>query len=161
MWKRALTCFRQQLHLRQNVNCPKNVNFIKPSFRHYCEERIYTEKSLNQAMLLGRVGIDPQLRGTDTNPVVVFTLATNTNYKFETGEIQQKTQWHRISVFKPYLRNTVYQYLKKGVRVYVQGRIMYGEIIDQRGNQHVTTTIVADDVIFLGSTNKTVESEVE
>ncbi|CAL1293592.1 unnamed protein product [Larinioides sclopetarius] len=46
--------------------------------------RMHLEKSINHVTLLGRVGIDPQLRGTESKPVVVFTLATNTNYKYET-----------------------------------------------------------------------------
>jgi single-strand DNA-binding protein len=65
------------------------------------------------------------------------------------GDIQQKTEWHRIAVFKPYLRDTVYRYSEKGQRVLVQGRIVYGEITDAQGAQRPTTTIIAEDVIFL------------
>lgn len=130
--------------------------------RLYCEERPATfEKSINQVTLLGRVGIEPQLRGTDANPVVVFTLATNSNYRYETGEVQQKTQWHRISVFKPFLRNSVHQYTRKGSRVLVQGRLVYGEITDAKGATHVTSTVVADDVIFLGQSARTASTEEE
>ena len=68
------------------------------------------------------------------------------------GDIQQKTEWHRVAVFRPYLRDTVYRYMEKGQRVLVQGRIMYGEITDAQGVQRSTTTIVADDVIFLTKT---------
>lgn len=120
--------------------------------RNYCEERATIEKSLNQVTLLGRVGIEPQLRGTDSNPVVVFTVATNSSYKYETGEVEQKTQWHRVSVFKPFLRNSVFQYLRKGSRILVQGRLMYGQVTDAKGVGHITTTIVAEEVIFLSKT---------
>ncbi|XP_022687482.1 single-stranded DNA-binding protein, mitochondrial-like isoform X2 [Varroa jacobsoni] len=109
------------------------------------------EKSINRITLLGRVGIDPQLRGSDASPVVVFTLATNHNYRFETGEIQQKTEWHRISIFKPHLRTTVSQNVRKGHRVFIDGRLVYGEIIDARGLAHTTSTIVASDVICFGA----------
>ncbi|KAK8772755.1 mitochondrial single stranded DNA-binding protein [Amblyomma americanum] len=130
--------------------------------RLYCEERPATlEKSINQVTLLGRVGIEPQLRGSDANPVVVFTLATNSNYRYETGEVQQKTQWHRISVFKPYLRNSVHQYTRKGSRVLVQGRLVYGEVTDAKGATHVTSTVVADDVIFLSQGARTPATEDE
>uniref|UniRef100_A0A6M2E472 Putative single-stranded dna-binding protein mitochondrial n=1 Tax=Amblyomma tuberculatum TaxID=48802 RepID=A0A6M2E472_9ACAR len=130
--------------------------------RFYCEQRPATlEKSINQVTLLGRVGIEPQLRGTDANPVVVFTLATNSNYRYETGEVQQKTQWHRISVFKPFLRNSVHQYTRKGSRVLVQGRLVYGEVTDTKGATHVTSTVVADDVIFLSQGARTPAAEDE
>ncbi|XP_023229368.1 single-stranded DNA-binding protein, mitochondrial-like isoform X2 [Centruroides sculpturatus] len=94
--------------------------------------------------------MDPQMRGSESNKVLIFTLATNTNYKYGSGETRQKTEWHRISVFREHLRSNLNQYLKKGSRVFVQGRIMYGEIKDSSGISHVTTTIVADDVVFLG-----------
>ncbi|GFT47302.1 single-stranded DNA-binding protein, mitochondrial [Nephila pilipes] len=120
--------------------------------RLFCEEspRINLEKSVNHVVLLGRVGIDPQLRGTESKPVVVFTLATNTNFKYETGEMRQKTDWHRIAVFKASLRETVLEYLKKGSRVYVDGRIVYSEYNDPKGNVCSSTSIVANDVIFIG-----------
>ncbi|CAN7998672.1 unnamed protein product, partial [Ixodes hexagonus] len=106
---------------------------------------------INQVTLLGRVGIEPQLRGSDATPVVVFTLATNSNYRYETGiEVQQRTQWHRISVFKPFLRNSVHQHMRKGSRVLVQGRLVYGEVTDAKGVGHITSTVVADEVVFLG-----------
>ncbi|XP_069682553.1 single-stranded DNA-binding protein, mitochondrial isoform X5 [Periplaneta americana] len=104
--------------------------------------------SLNEVTLLGRVGGEPQKRGTEEHPVVIFSLATHTNYKYDTGEFVQRTDWHRICVFKPSLRDTVYTYLKKGQRVYVSGRLTYGEVKDEEGNPRTTTAIVADDVIF-------------
>lgn len=106
------------------------------------------EKTLNTVTLLGRVGGEPQKRGTEEHPVVIFSLATHTNYKYDTGEFVQRTDWHRICVFKPTLRDTVYTYLKKGQRVYVSGRLTYGEIKDEAGNPRTTTAVVADDVIF-------------
>ncbi|CAL1293594.1 unnamed protein product [Larinioides sclopetarius] len=115
--------------------------------------RMHLEKSINHVTLLGRVGIDPQLRGTESKPVVVFTLATNTNYKYETGEIRQKTDWHRIAVFKNSLRDTVLEYLRKG-RVYVEGRIVYSEYNDTKGTAFASTSIVANDVVFLGKAHR-------
>ncbi|XP_075234405.1 mitochondrial single stranded DNA-binding protein isoform X2 [Lycorma delicatula] len=110
-----------------------------------------TEKSLNSVTLLGRVGGEPQKRGSDEHPVVIFSLATNTNYRYESGDFTQKTEWHRICIFKPSLRDTVYNYLRKGQRVYVSGRISYGEIKDDHGNTRPATSIIADDIIFFQS----------
>jgi len=98
---------------------------------------------LNQVTLLGRVGADPQLKGTDKHPVVTFSLATNSNIKMEGDWIRQKTDWHRISVFKPFLRDSVHANIKKGSRVLISGKILYGGIVDANGQTHQTTTIVA------------------
>ncbi|KAI4488278.1 hypothetical protein M0804_005126 [Polistes exclamans] len=106
------------------------------------------EKTINQVTLLGRVGGNPQERGTEKHPVVVFSLATHLNYKYESGEYMQKTDWHRICVFKPYLRESVSNHLKKGQRILVNGRLSYGEFKDEEGNMRPTTAIIADEVIF-------------
>ncbi|XP_030071479.1 single-stranded DNA-binding protein, mitochondrial [Microcaecilia unicolor] len=79
------------------------------------------ERSLNRVQLLGRVGQDPVMRQADgRNPVTIFSLATNEMWRsgeseaFQTGDISQKTTWHRVSVFRPGLRDVAYQYVKKG-----------------------------------------------
>lgn len=108
------------------------------------------EKSINRVSLMGRVGNDPQLRGTEKNPVLLFSLATHENFRNETGRLQQKTMWHRIGIFKPGLREAVFKYLKKGQRLYVTGNITYSNLKDPATNTaRVATTIVADDVIVL------------
>ncbi|XP_064481148.1 single-stranded DNA-binding protein, mitochondrial-like [Ornithodoros turicata] len=145
--KKNMRLFLSFIRTSTQIRCA--VWHCVPQRRYFCDEKAAVEKSLNQVTLLGRVGIEPQLRGSDSNPVVVFTLATNSNYKYETGEVEQKTQWHRISVFKPFLRNSVYQFLRKGTRIFVQGRLMYGHVTDAKGVEHITTTIVAEEVIFL------------
>lgn len=60
----------------------------------------------------------------------------------------QRTDWHRISIFKPGLRDTVYKYLKKGQRVYITGKLSYGEVKMDDGQVRSASTIIADDVIF-------------
>ncbi|KAL2745666.1 hypothetical protein V1477_006057 [Vespula maculifrons] len=106
------------------------------------------EKTINQITLLGRVGGAPQERGTEKHPVVIFSLATHFNYKYENGEYLQKTDWHRICVFKPNLRESISNYMKKGQRVLVNGRLSYGEFKDDEGNTRVSTAVIADEVIF-------------
>lgn len=68
-------------------------------------------------------------------------------------ENTQKTDWHRIVVFRPGLRDAVYNYLSKGQRVHVSGRIMYGELRDESGVTRTTTSIAADDIIFFNTNN--------
>lgn len=108
----------------------------------------YVFLGINSVQLLGRVGADPQKKGTVDHPVVTFSLATNTNYRYESGEFLQRTDWHRIVCFKPGLRDTILNYLKKGQRVHVSGRITYGEMKGEDGKVIYTTAIAADDVIF-------------
>lgn len=76
---------------------------------------MFTVTGLNQVTLLGRVGVDPQLKGTSAHPVVTLSLATNTLIRPADGsDMRQRTEWHRISIFKPNLRDTVFTFVKKG-----------------------------------------------
>ncbi|XP_068987101.1 single-stranded DNA-binding protein, mitochondrial [Bombus flavifrons] len=104
--------------------------------------------AINQVTLLGRAGGEAQKRGNEEHPVVIFSLATHINYRYMNGDFVQRTDWHRICVFKPILRDTVLNYLRKGQRVYVAGKISYGEFKDEDGTTKSSTSIVADDVIF-------------
>lgn len=106
------------------------------------------EKTINSVTLLGRLGSAPQKRGTDAHPVVVLSLATHVNMTSSQGEVTQKTEWHRICVFKPHLRETAYNYAAKGNRVLVQGRLLYGEVTDSTGTTQNTVSVVADDIIY-------------
>ncbi|KAM8740696.1 single-stranded DNA-binding protein, mitochondrial [Acanthopagrus latus] len=114
------------------------------------------ERSINRVQLLGRVGQDPVMRQVDgRNPVTIFSIATNEMWRTgepemnETGDISQKTTWHRISVFKPGLRDVAYQYVKKGSRILVEGKLDYGEYTDKNQVRRQATTIIADNIVFL------------
>ncbi|XP_044256114.1 single-stranded DNA-binding protein, mitochondrial [Tribolium madens] len=130
----------------------RNTKNIK-IFRHSSttttdQEPAKIEKSINSVQLLGRVGADPQKKGTEQHPIAVFSLATHTNYRYESGQFMQRTEWHRVICFKPGLRETILNFLKKGQRVHVTGRITYGEVMGEDGKPKSTTAIAADDVIF-------------
>ncbi|KAL6256058.1 hypothetical protein P5V15_013294 [Pogonomyrmex californicus] len=129
---------------RSLVGCLNSVRF----FSQEVNETTNIEKTINQVTLLGRIGADPQRRGTSEHPVVIFSIATHTNYKHGTADFMQRTDWHRVCVFNPNLRETVSQYLKKGQRVMINGRISYSEYKDPSGNLVSSTSIIADDVIF-------------
>ncbi|NWS88558.1 SSBP protein, partial [Toxostoma redivivum] len=122
------------------------------------------ERSMNRVQLLGRVGQDPIMRQVEgKNPVTIFSLATNEMWRTgdsevgqgalsllcTLGDISQKTTWHRISVFRPGLRDVTYQYVRKGSRIFVEGKIDYGEYTDKNNVRRQATTIIADNVIFL------------
>ncbi|XP_068943492.1 single-stranded DNA-binding protein, mitochondrial isoform X1 [Petaurus breviceps papuanus] len=126
--------------------------------RHYSEGStgLVLERSLNRVQLLGRVGQDPVLRQSEgKNPVTIFSLATNEMWRAgeseisQQGDISQRTTWHRISVFRPGLRDLAYQYVKKGSRVFVEGKIDYGEYMDKNNVRRQATTIIAENIIFL------------
>ncbi|XP_066523280.1 single-stranded DNA-binding protein, mitochondrial [Hoplias malabaricus] len=114
------------------------------------------ERSINRVQLLGRVGQDPVMRQVEgRNPVTIFSMATNEMWRsgegesVNTGDISQKTTWHRISVFKPGLRDVAYQYVKKGSRILVEGKLDYGEYVDKNNVRRQATTIIADNIVFL------------
>ena len=101
-----------------------------------------TEKCLNRVTLIGRAGADAQLKGTLEHPVVIFNIATNTG---------PKTEWHRISVFRPGLRQVAEEYVKSGTRLFLEGKLSHGHIVDAQGHAVPTTSIIADDIIFLSN----------
>ncbi|KFO75920.1 hypothetical protein N303_05581, partial [Cuculus canorus] len=131
---------------------------LRQFVRHESETvgSLVLERSMNRVQLLGRVGQDPIMRQVDgKNPVTIFSLATNEMWRTpesdanQGGDISQKTTWHRISVFRPGLRDVTYQYVKRGARIYVEGKIDYGEYTDKNNVRRQATTIIADNVIFL------------
>ncbi|XP_072747341.1 single-stranded DNA-binding protein, mitochondrial [Anoplolepis gracilipes] len=132
------------LEVRSQIGRLNNIRLLSQEVN----ETTKIEKTLNNVTLLGRVGAEPQKRGSTEHPVVIFSLATHTNYKYETGDFIQRTEWHKVCVFKPNLRESVYNYLRKGQRVMINGRISYSEFKDEEGNLRPSTAIIADDVIF-------------
>ncbi|XP_051276175.1 single-stranded DNA-binding protein, mitochondrial [Dicentrarchus labrax] len=134
-----------------------SVQIFRQAVR-YCsaDQNLSLEKSINRVQLLGRVGQDPVMRQADgRNPVTIFSVATNEMWRTGEGEItsmgdvSQKTTWHRVSVFKPGLRDVAYQHIKKGSRVLVEGKIDYGDYVDKNQIRRQATTIIADNIIFL------------
>ena len=101
--------------------------------------------NLNKAILIGRLGQDPELRHTQNNMAVCnFSLATSDTYKE-----QERTEWHRIVVWGRQAEIAA-KYLAKGRLVYVEGRLQTREYNDRDGNQRRSTEIVARDIQFLG-----------
>ncbi|XP_072528836.1 single-stranded DNA-binding protein, mitochondrial [Salminus brasiliensis] len=124
--------------------------------QNYTDSSLILERSINRVQLLGRVGQDPVMRQVEgRNPVTIFSVATNEMWRsgegepVNTGDISQKTTWHRISVFKPGLRDVAYQYVKKGSRILVEGKLDYGEYVDKNNVRRQATTIIADNIVFL------------
>ncbi|XP_076652747.1 mitochondrial single stranded DNA-binding protein isoform X2 [Halictus rubicundus] len=135
----------------RNVISKKVQGILGVNCKQMCTE-VKLEKTINQITLLGRVGNDPQKKGNDEHPLVTFSLATHSNYKYDSnniaGDFMQKTDWHKVCVFKPMLRETVTNYLKRGQRILVMGRISYGEFKDSDGQAKYSTAVIADEIVF-------------
>ena len=106
---------------------------------------------VNKAILVGRLGKDPEVRYTpDGMMVTTFTLATDEQRKDKTGERVKTTEWHRIVTFGK-LAEICAKYLLKGKMVYVEGRIRTQSWEDKEGNKRSTTEIIASDMRMLDS----------
>ena len=106
--------------------------------------------SVNKAILIGRLGSDPEVRYTQGGTAVAnFNIATSENYTDKSGQRQERTEWHRIVVWNR-LAEICGEYLKKGREVYVEGRIETREWQDRDGNRRWTTEIKAQTVQFIG-----------
>jgi single-strand DNA-binding protein len=107
--------------------------------------------SVNKAILIGNLGRDPEIRYMPNGDAVAnMTLATTENWKDKNGEKQEKTEWHRVSMFGK-LAEIAGEYLKKGSPVYFEGRIQTRKWTDKEGQERYTTEIVADRMQMLGS----------
>ncbi|MBP1595120.1 MAG: ssb [Acidobacteria bacterium] len=107
--------------------------------------------SLNKAMLIGRLGKDPEIRYTpDGSPVANFSLATSEFWIDKSGARQEKTEWHNIVAWKK-LADLSKRYLAKGRQVFVEGRIRTRDWDDRDGNKRRTTEIIANQIVLLGS----------
>ena len=108
--------------------------------------------SVNKAILVGRLGRDPETRYTSGGQAVCnFTLATDESYKDRSGERQKRTEWHRVVLWGK-LAEIAQQYLKKGTLVYIEGRIQSRQWDDPKTNTKRTSTeIVGNTMKMLGS----------
>ena len=107
-------------------------------------------KSLNKVMLIGNLGKDPELRYTTSGvAVATFSLATSESWKDQDGNAQEKTEWHNIVAWRK-LAEICGEWLKKGKKVYIDGRIQTRNYDDKNtGQKRYITEIVADNLIML------------
>ena len=108
-------------------------------------------KSVNKVILIGNLGKDPEVKHTPQGtPVAKFSLATNERYKDKDGNWQDRTEWHNIVVWQR-LAEIAGEYLKKGGKVYIEGRLQTRSWDDKTTNQKkYMTEIVASDLVLLG-----------
>jgi single-strand DNA-binding protein len=111
-------------------------------------------RSLNKVTLIGNLGADPEIRSTNGgNRVASFSLATSRSWNTPQGDRQEKTEWHRCVVWNTkgsQLADIVEKYVKKGDKIYVEGRIEYRQWQDKDGQTRYTTEINVRELIMLG-----------
>ena len=106
--------------------------------------------SLNKVLLIGNVGKDPDIRNLANNSIVArFPLATSEKFKLKSGELQEQTEWHNIICWRA-LAELAEKYIKKGSRLYIEGRIRSNSWIDKNtGEKRYSTEIYADSIVLL------------
>ncbi len=108
-------------------------------------------RCINKVILIGNLGKDPELRYTSSGVAVAsFTLATNESWKDPEGNVQERTQWHNIVAWRK-LAEICGEYLKKGSKVYLEGKLQYRNYDDKNGVKRYVTEIVLDELIMLDS----------
>ncbi len=106
--------------------------------------------SLNKVMLIGNMGKDAETRVTPSNlSVTSFSVATTNSYKGKDGNWVNDTTWHNIVSFN--LSDYFKEVLKKGAKVYIEGRIQTRDYNDKEGNKRYITEIITDKIIPLDS----------
>lgn len=117
---------------------------------------------VNKVILVGNLGADPEMRYTASGTAVAnFNIATSERYKNREGNMQERTEWHRVTAWGK-LAEICGQYLSKGKQVYIEGRIQNDSYEDKEtGQKRYTYKIVARDMKMLGSPGRGPEREPE
>ena len=100
--------------------------------------------SVNKVILVGNLGTDPEVRTMQSGDRVAnFSLATSESWKDkQSGQRQERTQWHKVVIYNQPLVNVAEQYLKKGAKVYVEGQVETRKYTDRDGQEKYITEIV-------------------
>ncbi|CAG9298188.1 single-stranded DNA-binding protein [Celerinatantimonas diazotrophica] len=110
-----------------------------------------SSRGVNKVILVGNLGQDPEVRYMPNgNAVANMTLATSESWKDQQGQQQERTEWHRVVMFRR-LAEIAGEYLRKGSKVYIEGKLQTRKWQDQQGQDRYTTEIVANEMQMLDS----------
>ena len=100
--------------------------------------------SVNKVILVGNLGADPEIRRLNSgDPVVNLRIATSESWRDKnSGDRKEKTEWHNVVIFNDNLAKVAEQYLKKGMKVYIEGQLQTRKWQDQSGQDRYTTEVV-------------------
>jgi single-strand DNA-binding protein len=108
-------------------------------------------RGVNKVILIGNLGTDPEVKYTPEGvPVVNFNLATSESWNNREGARQERTEWHRIVMWRK-LAEIAGKYLRKGSKIYVEGKLQTRSWDDQNGQKRYTTEVVANEMQMLDS----------
>ena len=108
--------------------------------------------SVNKVILVGNVGADPEVRYIESNtPVCNLRIATSETYKNRNGEKVTTTEWHTVVLWRG-LAEIAEKYVKKGMQLYIEGKIRTRSWDDKDGNKRYATEIIADVIAIAGQT---------
>ncbi len=111
-------------------------------------------KSLrNSVQLIGRLGKDPEVKSVGKSQKATFSIATSDSYKNAKGEKVEDTQWHNIVIWGQ-LADVAQKYLKKGMEVCVEGKLMHRDYETDKGEKRFITEINVNDLLMLGGQQK-------
>lgn len=116
---------------------------------------------VNRVILIGNLGKDPEVRTFESGAIkTTITVATSESYKTKTGEKVENTEWHNVVLWRG-LAEVAEKYLKKGSKVYIEGKLRYRSYEDKEGNKKYITEIEADNMVMLdGRSNRQEEGYV-
>ncbi len=111
-------------------------------------------RGVNKVILVGNLGNDPEVRYMPNgNAVANLSIATSESWKDQQGNMQERTEWHRVTMYRR-LAEIAGEYLKKGSQIYLEGKLQTRKWQDQQGQDRYTTEIIADQMQMLGGRNE-------
>lgn len=106
-------------------------------------------KGVNKVIIVGNLGQDPEVRYMPNGEAVAnITLATSESWKDQQGQLQERTEWNRCVAYRK-LAEIIGEYLKKGAKIYIEGKLRTREWVDQQGQKRYTTEIIIAEMQML------------
>tara|TARA_R110002049_G_scaffold255016_3_gene430533 strand:+ start:3925 stop:4545 length:621 start_codon:yes stop_codon:yes gene_type:complete len=116
-------------------------------------------KGVNKVILVGNLGQDPEVRYMPNgNAVANLSIATSESWKDQQGQMQDRTEWHRLTMYRR-LAEVAGEYLRKGSQIYVEGKLQTRKWQDQQGQDKYTTEVIVDQMQMLGGKGQSNESQ--
>lgn len=118
-------------------------------------------RGINKVILVGNAGREPEFKKlADGTPVAKLALATTETFRLKNGELQSKTDWHTVILWRG-LAELAREYVHKGSLLYVEGKLRNRDYENKDGQKKYVTEVVADQIVLLDKKTKTNENEVE
>ncbi|MCY3748658.1 MAG: single-stranded DNA-binding protein [Chloroflexi bacterium] len=116
-------------------------------------------RGLNRVQIIGNLGRDPEMRFTQGGtPVTNFSVAVSRSWQSRDGELREETEWFRVVAWTR-LAEIANEYLRRGSKVYVEGRLATRTWQDREGNDRTTTELVAQEMIMLGGREESAQRD--